>query len=129
MDLVYKKIVKERFRQKLSDDSEVDTVTASNRNLTSPRPEVKILIQELFNKMISIEAEIESWRLKLNKIRTFNIKAAFEKIIVRETPMNLGHLENYLSNFDFSLDDVQVLYNRLDKDGKNSVTYLDVSQF
>ncbi len=126
LDLVYKKIVRERFRQKQSDNIDVDSFT--NRNLALPKQEIKNLLQELFNKMISIEAGIESWRIKLNKIRTFNIKSNYEKIIARpkESTMNMSHLEHYLANFDFSLEDVQVLYSRFDKEGRNAVTYLDV---
>ncbi len=120
MDLFYRKILKERFRN-------------NHSNLSTdfyPKPQLKTLIGELFNNFISFEASIENFRMKLNKIGTFNIKAFYESInLSKQNSFTFYDLEVYLSKFNVDRYDIELLFNRLDKFSRNKINYSDVKLF
>ena len=84
------------------------------------------LISHLINKIIINETSIESWRLKLHKIKTFNIKNIFENIQSGNGSIIIDSLRKYLSNFDINSTQSDFLFNRLDKMGNKKIEYKQV---
>lgn len=84
------------------------------------------ILTEFLNKIMSSEAKIELERIKLNKLKLFNIKNYFDKFCVENNFITRTSFEVYFRNFNISKEEIDLLFNRFDKNKDSIIDYQEV---